>query len=56
MLKLVHWLRDNYYGEVDQEMAMSKLLNINSIDAYTSMFTLRNIDHESTETFGTIPK
>lgn len=56
MLKLVHWLRDNHYGEVDQEVVVSNILNIKSIDTFSLMLALRNTDRESTESFGTISK
>lgn len=47
MLKLVHWLRDYYYPDVDCKAAYNNMLNDNIQDTLTLLNTLRKMDRNS---------
>ena len=47
MLKLVHWLRDEYYPDVPIKNSAFKVLNINCKDILTLINTLRQLDQNS---------
>ena len=47
MLKLVHWLRDNCYGEIDSLEACNNVLNINTKNHVDLIKALRELDRNS---------
>jgi hypothetical protein len=47
ILKLVHWLRDNYYGEIDSLEACNNVLNINTKTHPDLIKALRKLDRNS---------